>query len=450
MQLKTNLNLMLSKVFNTLRFHGINPNSRILCAISGGIDSVVMLHCLYEYGSDCVVAHCNFQLRSEESNKDEEFVKNLAWKLEYKFISEKFNTKEYATKAGISIQMAARDLRFEWFYQMSEKYKCDYIALAHNSDDQVETMIFNLIRGTGIRGLTGMKTLNEKLLRPLLNVSRKEIEKYATEDYIKYREDKTNAKTEYSRNKIRHLIFPLMEEINPNFRNNAFNSSVYLTDTCKVYEDYIYKIKQKCVKYAEDKVFINLNILKKTPAQRTLLFEILSLESLPNAFASEVLDLIDSQPGKVSNYRNIEVLKDRDYIIIRTAKSVNDESEYLINDIDDIITKPIKIKLIKTSKDDGFSIIKDSDIAMLDYDKLKFPLKIRKWKDGDRFKPLGMKNFKKLSDFFTDIKLNLFDKSEIRVIVSGNEIVWIIGHRIDDRFKITDKTKKIYVCSIIT
>ncbi len=434
---------MLRNVFNTLKSLGISPNAKILCAVSGGIDSVVLLHCLYEYGADCIVAHCNFQLRGEDSDKDEEFVKDIAWKLEYKFISEKFDTETYAEKLGISIQMAARDLRFEWFYQIAEKYNCDYIALAHNSDDQVETMIFNLIRGTGIRGLTGMRTLKGKLLRPLLNVSRTEIEKYATEDYIKYREDKTNAKTEYSRNKIRHLIFPLMEEINPNFRNNAFNTSKYLADTSEILESYIQKIKEQCVKYIDDKVFIDIDFLSRQVAYRTLLFEILLLESLPNTFANEVLDLIDSQPGKICSFRNIEVLKDRHFIIIRTSKSTQDTGEYLIHENDTFINNPMSLEISSFKIHKRFEISTNQNIALLDHDKLKFPLKLRKWREGDKFKPLGMKNFKKLSDFFTDIKINLFEKSEIWIIESGDNIVWIVGHRIDDRYKITNKTENI-------
>ncbi len=436
---------MINKVYKIIDSLNISGSENILCAVSGGIDSVVMLYCLYEYGFNCIVAHCNFKLRGEESDNDEVFVKNLADKLEFKFISEKFDTGQYARKAGVSIQMAARDLRFEWFYEMSEKYNCKYIALAHNSDDQIETVLYNLIRGTGIKGLCGMKTIKGKLFRPLLEIQRKEIEKFAKENHIEYRTDSTNIKTEYSRNKIRHLIFPLFNQINPNFRQNIFNTSNYLKDVAKIYEDYILTAKQNCVKYAEDKVYINIDKLKKTHYPETVLFEIFSYESLPNSFAAEALDLLNSQSGKACIYRNIEVLKDREHIIIRTNYASKKSEEYFIEKNIKEINIPINLKFEEIKITENFEIIKNPNYAMLDVEKIKFPLKLRKWQEGDKFKPLGMDNLKKLSDFFTDNKLNLFQKSELWLLTSANEIVWIVGHRIDNRFKITENTSKAIV-----
>lgn len=434
---------MINKVFRKLDETNIDYKSRILCAISGGIDSVIMLHCLYEYGLDCIVAHCNFGLRGDESDNDELFVKKLAEQYEFKFISERFDTETYAEKAGISIQMAARDLRFEWFYEMAEKNQCDYIALAHNADDQVETIIFNLTRGTGIRGLCGMRVLKGKLLRPILEIPRSEIEEYAKVNYIEYRTDSTNIKTEYSRNKIRHLVFPLLEEINPSFRENAFKTSIFLRDVNNIFDDYILKCKSDCVKYSHNKIYIDLDKLKQKVSYKTVLFELLKLETLPNSFAAEVLDLSESQSGKICKYRNIEVLKDRNFLIIRTV-SVKKEKDFYIDRYTKQITVPIFLNFTEKIIDND-KIITNPDFAMLDADKISFPIKLRRWKAGDRFKPLGMNQFKKLSNFFTDIKLNVFTKSEIWLLVSGEDIIWIPGIRIDDRFKITEKTKNIMI-----
>lgn len=437
---------MIQEVISVFNTHNISKSSKLLCAVSGGIDSIVMMHCLHELQYNCIIAHCNFKLRGTESDKDEEFVNNFSIKLGYRFISESFDTQKIADSAGISTQMAARDLRFEWLYKMADLHECDYIVLAHNSDDQVETVIFNLIRGTGIRGLTGMHTLKGKLLRPLLNVSRKEIEKFVEENYVKHREDSTNIKTIYSRNKIRHLVFPIMEEINPNFRQNGFNTTEYLKDVVKIYEDYIYKTKFECVKYIDDKVYIDINKLKESISYKTMLFEIFTSESLPNTFSQEAVDLLNSQSGKICKYRNIQVLKDRDYIIISTVRKKGSNDSFKIYPEQLKIKEPIPLEFIKKDIDKEFKISENANYGFFDYDKLEFPLILRKWKSGDRFKPLGMNNYKKLSDFFSDIKLNIFQKSEQWILTTkSDEIIWIVGKRIDNRFKITQESKTYYL-----
>ncbi|MDD3860164.1 MAG: tRNA lysidine(34) synthetase TilS [Bacteroidales bacterium] len=434
---------MISKVFNKLSQQGIKSETRILCAVSGGIDSTVMLHLLNDYGFECIVAHCNFKLRGEESDGDELFVRKLSEKLDLRFISATFDTESYAKKLGLSIQMAARDLRYQWFNEMVEKYNCKYIALAHNSDDQAETVITNLIRGTGIRGLCGMKYIKDKLFRPILEISRNEIENFAKNNDIEYRNDSTNITTKYSRNKIRHKILPLMKEINSSALSNILESVNYLNDTEKIFKDYISEYRLKCLYYEADKTIIELKELKKSAAPKTVLFEILLIEGIPKNIASESVNLLDAQSGKYLSFLNINILKDRDKIIIDRTKNNTSFQSFQITDLEEFKNYGLLATVQANNKD--FKIIKNPIYAYLDYDKIEFPLIIRKWQEGDRFQPFGMKNFKKLSDFFKDEKLNLFQKNEVLIFESAGKIVWIIGIRADNRFRVKETTKNVLV-----
>ncbi|MDR2009750.1 MAG: tRNA lysidine(34) synthetase TilS [Bacteroidales bacterium] len=435
---------MISEVFDQIEKHKIPLTSRILCAVSGGIDSVVMLTILNDYRFDCVVAHCNFKLRGKESDDDEAFVKKLADKFEFKFLSEKFDTVSYAEKMGISIQMAARDLRYEWFFKTAEEFKCDYIALAHNSDDQAETIITNLIRGTGIRGLTGMQFVKDKLLRPLIYTSREEIEKFTKDNEIKYRFDSTNATIKYSRNKIRLAIFPLMNEINPSFKKNILKSVNYLKDTEKIMQEYVAQAQKACMSYKNNKIYIDLAILKNFVSVNTVFFELLVSEGIPKNLAVEAINLLDSQSGKHVSFLNIEILRDRDQIIINKEAGNNN---IFIHIEHDELSKLKRYGITATihDYDINIKINKSPYFAYIDFEKLEFPLILRNWEKGDKFMPFGMKGLKKLSDYFSDQKLSVFEKSETLIITSGNKIVWIVGHRIDDRYKITPETKKILI-----
>lgn len=436
---------MISKVFQKIKAHNISGSSKILCAVSGGIDSVVMLNILNDYRFDCIVAHCNFRLRGEESDADERFVKQLAEKFEFKFLCETFDTVKYAEELGISIQMAARDLRYEWFYEMAEKYNCDYIALAHNSDDQAETVITNLIRGTGIRGLTGMDFVKDKLFRPLIEISREEIEEFVEKNTINFRIDSTNATTKYSRNKIRHCIFPLMEEINPSYKNNILKSVGYLKDTEIILQAYIDLVKKDCLQYEKNKIYLDLKSLQKFVFNDTVLFEILISIGIPKNIAADAVSLLKSQTGRSVRFLNIEILKDRNKIIIDKDLKQDAFSEVNISENELSKLKEFNIHVEVFDFKENIKIKKDKDYAYIDYDKLEFPLTLRKWKDGDKFYPFGMKNTKKLSNFFIDEKLSVFEKSEILLLTSGKNIVWIVGHRIDDRYRIKSDTKKIMI-----
>ncbi len=437
---------MIKKVFAKIDEAKIKTGTKLLCAISGGIDSTVMLHVLNDFGFDCIVAHCNFKLRAEESDLDEKFVKNLAGLFEYQFISQTFDTYKYAENFALSIQMAARDLRYNWFNEMAKKYNCEYIALAHNSDDQIETIITNLTRGTGIKGLTGMSFVKDKLFRPLLFTSREEIERFAKENTIDFRTDSTNKTTKYSRNKIRHNIIPLFEELNTSAKENILKSVKYLTDTELILKAYVKSCKEKCLNYVDKNVEIDIFELKSCAAPETLLFELLIGEGIPKPLASESINLINSTSGKSCTLFNITVLRDRDKLIINKNVKTQNFENIFINNIEELkLLKEIGISAKVFENSDDFDINKTQNFAYIDLELLKFPLKIRKWEIGDKFKPFGMKNFRKLSDFMKDEKLNLFEKDELKIIESDGKIVWLVDLRLDNRFRITTETKKILV-----
>lgn len=436
---------MIKEVFGKIDEAGIKTGTKILCAISGGIDSTVMLHVLNDFGFDCIVAHCNFKLRGKESDGDEEFVRNLTEKMELKFLCETFDTTEYAAENGLSIQMAARDLRYEWFNNMAVKYNCSYIALAHNSDDQVETTITNLTRGTGVRGLTGMRFLKDNLFRPILFISRKQIEEFAQANNIDFRNDSTNTTVKYSRNKIRHQVIPLLEEINSSAKSSILRSVKFLTDTESILRTYVKECSYKCKSYEGDKLVIDIKELKNCTAPETVLFELLIGERIPKSLAADAINLIDAGSGKSCSFLNITILRDRNKLIIdKSSSSISNES-ILIAEDNLKAFENLGISAVIAEKHENMIINKSSNFAYIDCDKLKFPLVVRNWQHGDKFRPFGMQNFRKLSDFFTDEKLNMFEKESVKIIESDGKIVWIAGLRSDDRYRITSKTVKILI-----
>ncbi|MDR2836904.1 MAG: tRNA lysidine(34) synthetase TilS [Bacteroidales bacterium] len=438
---------MEEKIKKNIKKAGIPKKSKILCAVSGGIDSSVMLHILQKLNFECVVAHCNFQLRAEESDRDEKFVKSLAEKYNLKFLTIKFDTHKYAEKMQISIQMAARDLRYEWFYNIAKTEKCDYIAIAHNSDDQIETSITNLIRGTGIRGLTGMQFVKETLFRPLLFSSRAEIKNYAKIFGIENITDSTNLTTKYSRNKIRHLIFPLMAEINPSFKNNILKSIEYLQNTEEILKDYVKYARERCCFHEDDKIFIKLDKLNNVTSPKTVLFEILLLENVPKILATEAINLLESQSGKKCSYNNTEILHDRNLLIVSKIGK-KEKINISIGNTELYVLKKYGIEY-KIENIENINIIKSVNYAFFDFDKIKFPLNIRNWEKGDKFVPFGMMNFKKVSDFFIDSKISVNEKNNTLIITSKENIIWIVGQRIDNRYKISEATKNVLILHII-
>ena len=420
----------------------LKPNNRVLAAVSGGIDSMVMLRLLYASGVDTVAAHCNFGLRGSESDHDEAFVKNETNTLGIPLFVSHFDTSAYAAQKGLSIQMAARELRYQWFLEQAELSDCDTIAIAHNRDDRIETLFINLARGAGIHGLTGIKPKNGKIIRPLLFASREEIEHYAQTHNIAFREDSSNATDKYARNYIRHHVLPGLEQFFPGLRQTIDRNMEHLSAVESFYNESIEQYRHKVITIKDDLMYIDLQGLSESPSPPALLYEILKSSGFPNTIAVEILEETRHPSGRQFYSDTHRLLHDRQSLILQQIKT-EQLQEYFINEFTSYIDIPFRVKIEKFNKYQEFRPDTNSDVACLDAQKLQFPLLLRKWKHGDSFRPLGMKNMKKLSDFFINIKLSLIEKERRWVLVSGEQIAWIVGLRIDDRFKITNKTTEI-------
>jgi len=426
--------------------HLFNPRHKILLTVSGGIDSMVMLHLFQQIGIDYGVVHCNFQLRGSDSDKDEELVKQHAAIQKVPSFFKRFDTLDHARINGMSVEMAARDLRYDFFEKVRTENNYDYVATAHHKDDLIETFFLNLSRKTGIKGLTGIKEKTGSIVRPLLFATRKEIEKYASDNLIEFREDCTNNETEYQRNFIRHRILPLFTELNPAFKNNLSDTINNLRQAEKVYTLSLKKEEKKVMSGHDDKIAIHIEPLLKSSFSKILLFEILSKYNFNPVVAEQIYKGLTSGSGKQYYSKTHWLIKDRNELFIAGLPK-EDERIFYIEEGDMELFAPYDMT-IETVTDGNFNIIRDPDVACLDMDKLEFPLLIRKWQQGDYFQPLGMTGYKKLSDFFIDNKIPVHEKNKIWLLCSGPKIVWIMRHRIDNRYKITPQTKRIIVIRI--
>ncbi|OFX82302.1 MAG: tRNA lysidine(34) synthetase TilS [Bacteroidetes bacterium GWF2_33_16] len=414
----------------------------ILLGVSGGIDSIVMFHLFRISGFTFGVAHCNFSLRSEESDKDEEFVRRLADNYNIPFYSIRFDTQKIADNEGISIQMAARDLRYEWFEEMRKSENYDYIAIAHNSDDQIETFLINLTRGTGIKGLSGIKNKSEKVIRPILFASRKEINDFAGKNSFLFREDSSNSSLKYSRNQIRHEIIPALEKVNPNFRKVMIENIQRLKETEHIFNHSIMEKYYRVVKEENHLLFFSIKELKKLDPVETYLHEFIKSYGFSSTQIKDIISVFDSTSGKQFLSATHRIIRDRDFLILEELSAYK-ENVFYINREDVKLDYPISLSIEKIDIDIDYTIIKDFSVGQFDLEKLVFPLTIRRWQTGDYFMPLGMDNLKKVSDFFIDKKLSIAEKENVWILESENKIVWIIGLRPDERFKVTTQTKHI-------
>ncbi len=412
--------------------------SRLLLAISGGLDSVVLAHLCHKLNFKVSLAHCNFNLRGAESDADEAFVLQLAEDLELEVFIECFETELYAKEEGISIQMAARDLRYNWFHDLAEKLNFDYILTAHHADDNLETFLINLTRGTGLEGLMGIPEVSGKLVRPLLPFSRETLEVYAIGEDIQWQEDSSNASKKYLRNKLRHDIIPILKQMNPQLLQNFQTTISNLQDSQDLIDDRIVNIQKKVVEVEKDQIRFNIKKLKKLSNPKAYLYQLL------NGFNftawDDIVDLLDAQSGKQVFSSSHRLLKDREFLLLSEVDSEADETAITILKGDKEITTPFGTLLF-----DQVDTISETskDKIYVDADQLKFPLTIRKWQEGDLFYPLGMKGKKKLSKYFKDEKLSLLDKENVWILFSEDVAVWVIGRRADDRFKVNAHTTNI-------
>ena len=418
-------------------------DSKILLAISGGIDSVCLAHLLIELEYQVEFAHCNFKLRGKESDDDVKFVKNLALSYNVAFHHFAFDTKEYSNQNKISIQMAARELRYKWFENLRKEISADYIAVAHNLDDRTETFLINIIKGTGIRGAISMRCKSNFIIRPIMFASRDEIISYVKKNKLKYREDSSNTSEKYLRNKIRHQLTPLLREMNPSINKTINNEINILEDTFSIYNNSLESVFKKIVIETKNGYKISQAELLKLNPLKAYVYEFFQRFGFTDFEA--ITNSIGKESGTKFFSKSHKLLIDRECVIVEKIDKEN-FSEAIIKKGSNVISYPINLSLqILEDRVSDFS----NYSACFDYDKLKFPLKIRTWKNGDRFIPLGMKKYKKISDYFIDIKLDVFAKEKTFLLCSDEKIIWIVGHRIDDRFRITTKTKKTYIANLL-
>lgn len=439
-----------------------DKSQQYLLAVSGGVDSVVMCDLFFKAGFTFSIAHCNFMLRGNESEADERFVKTLAEKYNVLFYKKSFRTQLYARRKKISIQMAARQLRYQWLRQIAneEGYHC--IATAHHLHDSIETFFINLLRGTGIAGLQGIPVKQGNIIRPLLFASKKMICDYALENKLVWREDSSNFTDKYLRNAIRHHVIPLLKKLNRNFENTFSKEVSYFKEAAEIFKKFVEEKKKEIIEEEGKNVLLNIKKLKESGYAETILYEILRAYD----FTPETTELIAKHMYTVAGKKffspTYRLIKDREFFVLTPNKRQETSSKFALlsgktkGDIsrkENFLLKKNRKEFrkenihleIETLKGNISAITdKSPSVAYLDMDTVRFPLMLRKWKEGDFFYPLGMKGKKKISDFLTDLKIPLHKKEETWVLLSEGKVAWVVGYRIDERFKVSEKTSRIY------
>jgi tRNA(Ile)-lysidine synthase len=421
----------------------LSPNAKIIIGLSGGVDSMVLLDVLTLLGYSCVAAHCNFHLRGKESSRDANFVRKWCENHKIPFRFSDFNARKTAGDMKISIEMAARELRYWWFEIIREQYEAEAIVVAHHKDDSAETVLLNLIRGTGIKGLSGISPKNGNIVRPLLCVTRKEIESYANERNLPFVFDSSNNDDVFSRNFIRLNIIPLLEELNPAVKDAIFRTSQHVSEAEKMYLSAVYDAKKKVF----DGEKINIFSLQQTPSPASVLFEILSPFGFNTSVIEDIGRSLSAHSGKVFLSDTHRLIKAHDYFLLDPlADETKGAKSHFIDKKSQEISTPIHLNI--SIEKMPIEIKKESRFLYADADKLTFPLTLRKWQSGDWFIPFGMRGKKKVSDYFTDRKFNLKEKENAWLLTSGENIVWIVGERSDNRFRVTDKTINVLAIEV--
>lgn len=415
----------------------------VLVGLSGGADSVALLGVLVRLGYDCIAVHCNFHLRGEESLRDEHFAEDFAVRLlKVPFYKTDFDTSGYAAEKHLSIEMAARELRYNWFERMRLKLGAQAIAVAHHRDDSVETLLMNLVRGTGIRGLVGIRPKNGFVVRPLLAVSRQDILHWLAGRQYVYMTDSTNLSDAYTRNFVRLRVLPLLEEMNPSVKTTIARTAEHLSAAETIYLETIRKARQEVMTPDHR---LSIPALLQYPAPETILYELLRPYGFTRLVSDDVFLSLSKESGKCFYATDYRLVKDRDYLLIVARRQEPESAIYTLETEEGVWHVPIELSCRKIVLSSDFHIRKDKHMAYLDYDKLRFPLVLRHWQEGDWFVPFGMKGRKKLSDYFSDHKFSRIQKEQTWLLCSGNDIVWIVGERSDNRFRIDEGTKSVLI-----
>lgn len=432
-------------------------DQKILVGVSGGRDSVALLYALKSLNYNVSAAHCNFHLRGEESNRDEKFVEDFCTAHFITLFKTDFQTEEYAREKHLSIEMAARELRYDWFGSLLDSEKFDCIAIAHHSDDVIETFLINMTRGTGLQGLTGIKAKNGKIVRPMLSVSREQVTAFINENKLGFVDDSTNFESVYMRNKMRNIIIPSLTEANPNFKNSLLTTIENLNQAYCFNNFYLDALRREIVEETEEEISLDLEKLMENEHKEYVCFEFLKKYGFSPKQCKEILtaatknycqgDCFISKLGfsAIINRKKFVIKKNNSNFAFDKAN----DSVFVIDSETKEVAEPIGLKISRCRIED-FVLRKDSDICNIDSDLIDFPLVLRHWKKGDSFIPFGMKGRKKLSDYFIDEKLSLFEKESIWILTSGDEIVWVVGMRSDNRFRVTNQTKNVLIVQLST
>lgn len=434
--------MKLDSLENCFHKFSFSEKDKILLAISGGVDSVVLAHLCKQAELNFSLAHCNFRLRGAESNADEDFVQNLAKKLEVPLYIEYFDTEDYAKENKLSIQMAARKLRYDWFEKLTADLGFTYLLTAHHANDSLETFLINTTRGTGLEGLIGIPEKNKNILRPLLSFTRKQILAYAEANALSWREDSSNLSEKYLRNKIRHKVIPVLAHENPQLMDNFLKTQAHLQDALDLLEEYSQQLHREIITERGEELYLDIQKISEKNKPGAVLYQLLKDYGFRDW--EKVESLLTAQSGKVIFSSTHRLIKNRNELILDRLSSEKFPELKISAETRQKLFPGWKLVFEKTNtyKKSGRNEI------FVDYDKMKFPLLLRKGKPGDWFYPFGMKGRKKLSKFLKDEKFSLPEKEKIWVLLSGNKIVWIVGIRPDERFKVTSGSKNILKISL--
>jgi len=423
-----------------------SKEARLLLAVSGGIDSMVMAGLFRKAGISHAIAHCNFSLRGTESDGDEKFVSDYAAKHKIPFYSKKFDTLAYCADKGISVQMAARELRYSWFDSLVTEKGFDAVAVAHNLNDNAETFFINLLRGTGLNGLTGMSPRNGNVIRPLLFATRDEIAAYSVQKGITFREDSSNSQTKYVRNRLRNKVIPELLGVNAHSLSAITATMEHLNSSAAIIGTCIEEIRKSILRPSGDDLTADVAALSALRPEGAFMFELFRKYGVSPGQTRDLLALLESPSGKYITTASHRILRDRNRLIITDRKSEL-ETGYSFASVDEMSLSGLYSDIAVISQGND-PLPSGSLTACIDLDLLKFPLTVRRWKPGDRFSPLGMTGVKKISDFLTDLKMPLTSKEKVMLLLSGEDVVWVTGYRIDNRYKVTPATRKILMITM--
>ena len=427
----------------------LKNGDRVLLAVSGGMDSMAMAELFRQSEFQYSIAHCNFQLRGKDADDDETFVKSYASDLQLDFFSKKFDTATYAKQKKISVQMAARELRYAWLEEVREHNGCQAVATAHHFNDSIETLFINILRGTGVSGLKGIPKKNQCVIRPLLFATREEILTFIQKQGLRFREDASNLKEKYLRNKVRHRLMPMLREINPSLAETLRHFFDRMEAAEAFYQNTIKNQQKYFLRFSENATEILIDQLIEQAFPETMLYESLKGYGFSPSQSRDIFNNLHAQAGKTFESASHTLVKDRETLIIYPREATNLPSEHIIDEaIFNLDCGKHSFRFDTGKVDEEFELPKKATTLMADKDKLAFPLLLRQWQPGDKLIPLGMKGHKKVSDILIDKKIPMPQKKDIMVLLSGNEIVWVSGIAAAEGFKITKDTSDYFMAMI--